>query len=222
MQDKLIKQYKQRFNGEIGNNGKLIGDPVIIREHGDVKLDPKDEDTPHIQLVAVKPYFGDEERERRKTEFMRRTMLNVFYFEVPLVGEKLKEELERVKQEQEKNPLTFDNNEKKKKESLVDKGDKGAVFGMHEIGLKRTIFRTAQTFPSYVRRLQIIPKSKKILILTPAQMNALDLERRTEDLRNSIEPIYDDKVFLPLIQGAVATQVHNFISNYISLIFFFF
>jgi hypothetical protein len=184
MQNKISEQYKKRFNVKRVN---------IIKDIREVKIASENEDIPHIQLVAVKPYFDVEERQRRKTEFMKRTMVNSFYYEIPLVGEKLKEELMRMKGI---TPV-------KKEEEFTKKKNPG----LHEVGLIRTIFRTESSFPSFLRRSKIIPATKREIILSPANLNAQDLEKRTEDLRNCIEPVYDDKVFLPLIQGAVATQV---------------
>jgi hypothetical protein len=206
MLDNLINQYKSRFNGEVGSNGKQIGEPVIVRELGDVKLGPEDEDTPHIQIISVKPYFDDEERERRKTEFMKRTMLNVFYYDIQISGENLKEELRKARKSQDGFSMA-ESFEKTKNEN--SNGSRNPP-GMHEIGLKRIIFRTSQTFPSYVRRLLVIPESKRVLILTPVQMNLLDMERRIEELKNCIDPIYEDKAFMPKIQGSIATQVCTF------------
>jgi hypothetical protein len=112
---------------------------------------------------------------------------------MPLVGDRLEDELLKMKNMK---PIKREGESPKKKNP-----------GLHEVGLIRTIFRTEMSFPTFLRRSKIIPATKREIILSPANFNALDLEKRTEDLRNCIEPVYDDKVFLPLIQGAVATQV---------------
>jgi hypothetical protein len=155
----------------------------IITDQTDIRQDPEKENIVRVQIIPVIPYIDPQQlQKRRRPDFMKWTMLNVFYFEKVISGEELIEEQQALARPLFQRPIKKISEEKSKKAE------------MHEEWLKRTFFRTAMPFPACLRRVEVVPNSKVVTLISPARRQALEIEKKIESIKKCLD-VYDENKF---------------------------
>jgi hypothetical protein len=181
MQTTLGTMYEKVYNKK--NKVEIITDQTDLRLY-------ENDDAVRLQIIPVIPYIDPQQLQKRvRTDFMKWTMLNVFYYEKVISGEELIEEQQALSQ-----PSV----QKLRRRSSEERGKK---VEMHEEGLKRTFFRTVLPFPACIRRLDVIPDSKVVVLISPARRQALEIEKKIENIKKCLEPVYDENKFYLMYQA---------------------